>query len=62
MTRWKIKASRMVNRPNKNDQINMIIKNFLPALTVGFCHHLLAHLENYVIMGQELRTLSTMDN
>ena len=31
MTRWKGKASRMVNRPNKKDKINMIIKNFLPA-------------------------------
>ena len=29
MTRWKTKASRMVNRPNKKDQINMIIKNLL---------------------------------
>ena len=28
MTRWKTKASRMVNEPNKKDQINMIIKNF----------------------------------
>ena len=24
-------ATRMVNRPNENDQINMIIKNLLPA-------------------------------
>ena len=31
MTRWKGKASRMVNRSNKKDQINMIIKNLLPA-------------------------------
>ena len=31
MTRWKTKASRMVNRPNETDQINMIIKNLLPA-------------------------------
>ena len=31
MTRWKGKASRMVNRPNEKDQINMIIKNFLLA-------------------------------
>ena len=31
MTRWKNKASRMVNRPNKKDQINMIIKNLLPV-------------------------------
>ena len=31
MTRWKGKASRIVNRPNEKDQINMIIKNFLPA-------------------------------
>ena len=31
MTRWKTKASRLVNRPNEKDQINMIIKNLLPA-------------------------------
>ena len=31
MTRWKGKAFRMVNRPNEKDQINMIIKNLLPA-------------------------------
>ena len=29
ITRWKGKASRMVNRPNEKDQINMIIKNLL---------------------------------
>jgi len=27
LTRWKTKASRMVNRPNEKDQINMIIPN-----------------------------------
>ena len=31
MTRWKTKESRMVNMPNEKDQINMIIKNLLPA-------------------------------
>ena len=31
MTRWKGKASRMVNRPNEKDQIHMIIKNLLSA-------------------------------
>ena len=31
MTRWKTKASRKVNRLNEKDQINMIIKNLLPA-------------------------------
>jgi len=31
MIRWKGKASRMVNRPNEKDQINIIINNFLPA-------------------------------
>jgi len=31
LTRWKGKASRMVNRPNKKNQINMIIKNFVSA-------------------------------
>ncbi|XP_030970248.1 uncharacterized protein LOC115990571 [Quercus lobata] len=36
MTRWKTKASRMVNRPNENDQINMIIKNLLLAYNSRF--------------------------
>ena len=31
MTMWKGKASRMINRPNEKDQINMIIKNLLLA-------------------------------
>ena len=31
MTRWKTKASRMINRSNENDQINMIIKKLLSA-------------------------------
>ena len=31
MTRWKTKASRMFNRPNEKDLINMIIKNLLSA-------------------------------
>ena len=30
MTRWKTKASRIVNRPIEKDQINMIIKNLIP--------------------------------
>ena len=31
LTRWKTKAPRMVNSPNEEDQINMIIKNLLLA-------------------------------
>ncbi|XP_075658966.1 uncharacterized protein LOC142628815 [Castanea sativa] len=31
MTRWKTKASRMDNKPNEKDQINVIIKNLLLA-------------------------------
>ena len=31
MTRWKGKASRVNNRPDEKNQINMIIKNLLPA-------------------------------
>ena len=31
MTKWKTKASRIVNRSSEKDQINMIIKNLLPA-------------------------------
>ena len=36
MIRWKTKVSRMVNRPNEKDQINMIIKNLLPAYNSRF--------------------------
>ena len=62
MTRWKTKVSRMVSRPYEKDQINMIIKNLLPAYNSRIWNRLLAHLENYVIVGQELKMLSTMDN
>ena len=62
MTRWKTKASRMVNRPNEKDQINMIIRTCFRLIIVGFCHRLLAHLENYVIVGQELKMPLTMNN
>ena len=31
MTRWKGKSSKMANRPNKKNQINMITKNLLPT-------------------------------
>ena len=31
MMKWKNKVSRMVNMPNEKDQINMIIKNLVPA-------------------------------
>ena len=34
MTRWKGKASRMVNRPNEKDQIHIIIKNLLLAYNI----------------------------
>ena len=34
ITRWKGKASRIVNRPNEKDQTNMIIKNFLLAYNI----------------------------
>ena len=57
MTRWKNKVSRMVNRPNKKDQINMIIKNLL----LVYNSRLLSS-ENYVTVGQELKMLSIMDN
>ena len=36
MSRWKTKASRMVNRLNEKDQINMIIKNLLPTYNSRF--------------------------
>ena len=57
MTRWKTKASRMVNRPNDKDQINTIIMNLL----LDYNSRLLFS-ENYVIVGQELKMLSIMDN
>ena len=36
MTRWKGKSSKMANRPNEKDQINMITKNLLPAYNSRF--------------------------
>ena len=62
MTRWKKKASRMVNRPNEKDQINMIIMNLLSAYNSGSCHRPLVHLGNCVIVGLGLKMLSTVDN
>ena len=62
VTRWKGKASKMVNRPNEKDKIKMIIKNLLRHRTLGFYHRLLVLLENCVIMGLELKMLSTMEN
>ena len=53
MTRWKGKTSKMVNRPNEKDQINMIIKNLLTVYNSSSYHHLLVHLKSYVIV--ELR-------
>ena len=50
MTRWKGKASRMVNWPNEKDQINMIIKNLLPTSIVGSCHLLLVLLRSCATM------------
>jgi len=50
MTRWKGKASRMVNWPNEKDQINMIIKNLLPTYIVGSCHLLLVLLRSCATM------------
>ena len=51
MTRWKGKASRMVNWPNEKDQINMIIENLLPAYNSRLsCHRLLVLLEIWVIV------------
>ena len=44
MTRWKGKASRMVNRPNEKNQINMIIKNLLPTYNSRF---LSSHISSF---------------
>ena len=62
MTRWKNKESRIVNRPNEKDQINMIIKNLLSIYNSRLFHHLLVHLESTMIVGQELKMLSIMDS
>ena len=51
MTRWKGKDSKIVNRPNEKDQINMIIKNFLSAYNFRLLSSLLVLLENCVIVG-----------
>ena len=50
MTRWKNKVSRMVNRPNEKDQINMIIKNLLQHTIIGFCRRLSIPLWSYAIV------------
>ena len=62
MTRWKGKASRVVNRPNEKDQINMIIKNLLLVYNSRLLSSLISSFEHYMIVGQELKMLSIMDN
>ena len=62
MTRWKGKASRMVNRLNEKDQINMIIKNLIPTYNSRLLYRLLILLRNCVIVELGLKMLSTMDN
>ena len=50
MTRWKTKASRMVNRTTEKDQINIIIKNLLPAYNsrlLSLCISLFGELCDY---------------
>ena len=37
-------------------------RTYFQLIIVSFFHRLLAYLENYVIVEQELKTLSTMDN
>ena len=52
MTRWKTKASRMVHRTIKKDQINIIIKNLLPAYNsrlLSLCISLFGELCDYAI-------------
>ena len=62
MTRWKGKASKMVNRPNEKDQTNMIIKNLLPAYNSRLLSWPISSLESCVIVGLELKLPSIMDN
>ena len=62
MTRWKGKVSRMVNRPNEKDQINMIIKNFLPTYNSRLLSSPISSFENYVIVELGLKMPSTMGN
>ena len=50
MTRWKGKASRMVNRPNEKDQFNMIIKNFLLAYNSSVRTYVFHLLRTYVMI------------
>ena len=62
VTRWKVKASRIVNRPNKKDQINMIIKNLLVAYNSRLLSSPISSLENCVIMELGSKMPSTMGN
>ena len=62
MTRWKGKASRMVNRPNEKGQINMIINNLLPTYNSRLLLLPISSLENFVIMYLGLKMPSIMGN
>ena len=61
MTIWKGKT-RMVNRPNEKDQINMIIKIFFCHIIVGSCHRLLVLLGSFMIMELGLKIPLIMGN
>ncbi|KAL0001427.1 hypothetical protein SO802_015208 [Lithocarpus litseifolius] len=62
MTRWKTKASRMVNRPNKRDQINMIIKNLLLDNNSRLFSSSISSFGELCDYGTRIEELSTMDN
>ena len=52
MNKWSISQMRW----------NKSTRTCFRLIIIGLCHCLLAHLENYVIVAQELKMPSTMDN
>ena len=62
MTRWKTKASRMVNRPDEKDQINMIIKNLLSAYNSRLLLSPISSFGELCDCGTRSKMLSIMDN
>ena len=62
MMRWKNKVSRMVNRPNEKDQINMIIKNLLPAYNNRLLSSLINSFVELCDCGTRIEDALTPDN
>ena len=62
MTRWKGKASRVINRPNEKDQIPMIIRNLLLTYNSRLLSSSISSFGELCDCGTRIRMPSTMDN